>query len=421
MAKEDSGLFKSMIKPVPPLRRDIHLFEEQVDGQAVIGFHDERAYATPHFALPADSQQLLSLINGEFSVQQMLMYCSEEIKAEDLLDYIQFLDSHGVLDSDYYRAKARKTDLDYESADVHESVTAGLSYSADESELTSYLDKMFEGFEEDTEQDHSATSAKALFAPHIDPRIGISSYVKAFSAIRNLKPKRVLMMGTSHYSGLFGSHYDFKPFIGVDKDFDMVNGRIPSSTSAFEQLRKTQEQVGLQSLTFQDRAHRIEHSLELHALFLNYIWDHDFEIIPVLVGSFDELMYMENSSLEMEVDKMTGIISDEFYNDEDTFILVSGDLSHIGKKFGDEQAASAMIEQVNAFDQEFLDIAADNREDDLLKLMKSNFDAYRICGFSPLMSLMKSMPELKGKRISYDVWDEKERESAVTFGSILYS
>ena len=53
--------------------------------------------------------------------------------------------------------------------------------------------------------------------------------------------------------------------------------------------------------------------------------------------------------------------------------------------------------------------------------MKSNFDAYRICGFSPLMSLMKAMPDLKGKRVSYDVWDEKERESAVTFGSILYS
>ncbi len=418
MADSDSTLFRSMTKPVPPLRRDIHLFEEEVNGQPVIGFHDERAYATPHFALPAEAGQLLSLINGEYSVQQMLMYCSEEIKAEDLLDYIQFLDSHGVLESKNFKARAEKTDLDYEASEVHHSTTAGFSYSEDEAELKTYLDQMFEGFAED---ENGAKSAKALFAPHIDPRIGISSYVKAFSAIRHLKPKRVVMLGTSHYSGLYGQLYDFKPFIAVDKQFEMVNGSIPSSSAAFEQLKKAQKTADLQSLTFQDRAHRVEHSLELHALFLNYIWDHEYEIVPLLVGSFDELMYMEQSSLGVEVDKMAGVLSDEFLSDPDTFILVSGDLSHIGKKFGDEQPASAMIEQVNAFDQEFLDIAVENREEDLLSLMKSNFDAYRICGFSPLMSLMKSMPDLKGRRISYDVWDEKEKDSAVTFGSILYS
>ncbi|HKK45723.1 MAG TPA: hypothetical protein VJ964_09390, partial [Balneolaceae bacterium] len=62
-----------------------------------------------------------------------------------------------------------------------------------------------------------------------------------------------------------------------------------------------------------------------------------------------------------------------------------------------------------------------NQREQMLDLMTQDMDPYRICGFPPLYTFLNSMPELRGKVMGYDLWDERERESAVTFGSILYS
>ena len=418
MSDPKDHIFNSYIDPVPGIRPGIHIFEDENEGEKILGFHDDLGYATPHFGLPASAEQILSLVNGEYSIQQIMMYCSDEIKADDILRYVQFLDQNGILDSDCFRAHAEKMDLEYEQSGVHESNTAGISYSDDKASLEQYLNTMFEGFQAEKEFNKNP---KALFAPHIDTRVGISSYVKAFSTIQHIKPKRVVMIGTSHYSGLFGQLYEYKPFIAVDKNFRMVNGEIESDSEFFDQLKSVVQEQNIEGISFDSRAHRIEHSLELHALMLNHIWDHEYKIVPFLVGSFEELMYMSNSSLEKDIDKAVKVLRTLINEEPDTFILVSGDLSHIGKKFGDQVAATDMIEQVNAFDQEFLGVAADGDENGLLSHMKSNFDAYRICGFSPLMTMIKAFPDLNGEIISYDIWDEKERESAVSFGSILYS
>ena len=54
-------------------------------------------------------------------------------------------------------------------------------------------------------------------------------------------------------------------------------------------------------------------------------------------------------------------------------------------------------------------------------MMKENHDKYRICGFSTLVTFLTAFNGIEGKVLNYDVWDEKERESAVTYGSILFN
>ena len=41
--------------------------------------------------------------------------------------------------------------------------------------------------------------------------------------------------------------------------------------------------------------------------------------------------------------------------------------------------------------------------------------------FSPLVTFLTAFNGIEGKVLNYDVWDEKERESAVTYGSILFN
>jgi AmmeMemoRadiSam system protein B len=233
-----------------------------------------------------------------------------------------------------------------------------------------------------------------------------------------LKPKRVVILATSHYAGLYPNLYQNAPFILVDKDFEMPLDTIPRDQEAIKQLQNTDGELGISS---QDRAHRMEHSIELHLLFLSYLWDHDYQIVPFVVRGLDDLYYMENGQLGKQLSNFSDKLRTLYADDDETFFLISGDLAHFGKKFGDESPAQTMFDDVESFDRKFLEYGAQNNRADMLNLIKEEYDPYRICGFPPLYTFLQSMPDLKGDILSYDLWDERERNSAVTFGSILYS
>lgn len=409
-------LFNSYSKLIPPLRRDIQQIPIHQNGNVFTYFYDSLGYATPDFAIPSDSKAILSLIDGNRSVDDILKFSANGVTKEQILGYVRFLDEHGVLESQYFKEQADLIETEYEKSGIHNCTTAGISYPTNPLELKELLDTAFSG----SEHSDPVAKAKALYAPHIDPRVGMNSYVKSFSAIRNLKPKRVVILATSHYSGLYHPIYQELPFVLSGKTFSMPNGSVSSDTLSIDVIMNSFPDPLQAGATRQDRAHRVEHSIELHLLFLNYIWNHDFEIVPILVGGFDEIYYSSGSYREQQVDTFTTTLRNEF-NNEDTFFLISGDLSHFGHKFGDPKPASSMFDEVQLNDKRFLDTSSKGDVDKLLSLMKEEYDPYRICGFPPLFTYLKTFPDSKGTILSFDLWDEREQESAVSFGSILYS
>ncbi|MDZ7716834.1 MAG: AmmeMemoRadiSam system protein B [Balneolaceae bacterium] len=408
-------LFDSTTKPIPPVRWDLEIIPVQENGSSYLYFYDSRGYATQNFALDQQAARVLNLLDGHKSIEDLSPYLGKEVSKNQLLDYIKFLDKHRLLHSSYFKEYAEQVEQEYEAADVHEAVTAGLSYPADPDELTEYLDEAFQ--DADPSSTKHSHPVRALYAPHIDPRVGMESYVKAFQSIRHIKPERVVILATSHYAGMYPKKYQNKPFIISDKDFRMPLGTIKSDEKTIQKLLKNADKTGL---TKDDRAHRIEHSIELHLLFLSYLWDHDYKIVPIVVNGFDELLYMQDGHQGKQIEAFSKQLSKHFADDKDTFFLISGDLAHIGKKFGDTEPARKLFEEVKQFDKQFLDSAEQGSQEKMLGLIKEKLDPYRICGFPPLYTFLKTMPELKGKNISYHLWDEQERESAVSFGSVLY-
>ena len=412
----NSKLFNSLTEPIPQVRNDIQIIPIEENGSPYLYFHDERGYATANLALHREAGTLLSLIDGRKSVDDLESYLGEDVTKQDLLQFIQFLDKNRLLASEHLRAHINRTEEAYEKSDLHESVTAGSSYPEEPTELRQYLSEAFEKHA-DTHQAEFNGQPKALYAPHIDPRVALDSYVKAFAPIRELKPQRVVVIATSHYAGMYPEIYKEEPFVLVNKDFKLPLGTIQRDSEAIKMLVQAEGNTGI---TVHDRAHRMEHSIELHLLFLSYLWDHDFKVVPFLTRGLDDLYYMEDGYLGEQLENFSSLLNKKFGDDQDTFFLISGDLSHIGKKFGDSEAASTMFDKVNRFDKKFLEYGSQNKRGDLLELMKTDMDPYRICGFPPLYTFLQSMPELKGEILSYDLWDERERESAVSFGSILF-
>lgn len=397
------------------MRYDVQRIPVHQNGQSLIYMHDQMGYATSDFAIPAEAEAILSLINGVHSVEDIIAFSSEEVTKEQVLEYVQFLDQHKLLRSEFFEAESLRIEQDYEKALYHESYTAGSSYPSDPDELQKFMDEAFQQHETMKPVD----GASALYAPHIDTRVGLDSYVKAFSSIRELKPKTVFILATSHYSGLHPEQYRDTPFILSEKTFRMPNGEVRADTEVLKNLKRVQDELGeVSGISFSDRAHRTEHSIELHLLFLNYIWSHDFRIVPILVGGMDELLYSEDSFRRQQLDSFSEILRD--LSDEDSFFLISGDLSHFGRKFGDDFDAASRFEEVRSNDKQFIKISERGSPEELVSLIKKEYDPYRICGFPPLLTFLNTFSELSGSQVTYDLWDEKERRSAVSFASILY-
>jgi len=440
---------------LPPIRSDVEMIPVTHEGSELIYFHDPQGYLPGPIALDHQIAALVPMLNGQFSVRDIcndLKRYGSEVDEGLLLDFVRQLDEARLLLSPWFRHCKTEIEEHFEKQSVRPAVCAGSSYPLASNELREMLDAAFasngrpesdgrpeemDGIPEsrntsgipDTDEREAASQIKvngkegsdgfikALYAPHIDLRVGLASYVPAFRPLAGLRPRRVVLLATSHYAESYYPLYDGKPFIATRKDFETPLGTV---TADRDTLRILEEQADAAGCSFADRAHRSEHSIELHLIFLQHLWSHPFTLVPLLVGSLEEMYYAEDGDLGRKVDNMASFLRDHFSSDPDTLFVISGDLSHVGHKFGDESPASEMFGDIRAFDREFLGHAAAGESGELLQMMKRDYDPYRICGFPPLYTAMRALCDIKGKTTSYELWDERERESAVTFGSVLF-
>ena len=406
----DTLLFDSLTSPIPGIRQDLNIVPIKDDGRDLLYFHDVMGYASPNFALDSQVKTVLSLINNKTSVKEICKLSNGNISTDELLEFIQLLDQNRILNTKHFKLFSNKIEKQFEKSTVRKPALAGRSYPENPEQLNEYLTSFFEGINPSLTQD-----IKALYAPHIELSVGQNQYAEAFSHLSNLTPKRVVILATSHYAGYFPDIYDGKPFIATRKDFKLPHRLIETDRDYLNLLSVSDANNGV---TFSDRAHRIEHSIETHLLFASYFWKHDFRVIPILIGSFDEILYHNSGDLAGKIDRFTDQL--KALDDDDTFYLISGDLSHIGKKFGDQTRADLMKDKVQSIDKNFLEASANLETDQLLKNLASHYDSSRICGFPPLYTFINTFEHLNGDQINYHWWDETTTESAVSFGSIIY-
>lgn len=403
-------IYNTKSDTIPPVRRDVAIIPIADNGRNILYFNDPLQYVEEGFALDAKVEPILSLINGIHSVDKIVEVLENQISGDDLLHFVQLLDQNLILESPHYQEKSIKKESRFENKQVREPALVNQSYPNNRAELTAFLDDYLQ-----TNSNRGKKPQKALYAPHIDLRVGQDNYKNAFSTLHNIKPKKVVILATSHYSGYYGDYYSGKPFIGSNKDFSIPGRTFKADQKSIEILDNNAFDNGF---TTRDRAHRVEHSIETHLLLASHYWKHDFTVVPILVGGFDELFYKTDGEMGKKLNAFTSDL--RLIDDEDTFFLISGDLSHVGKKFGDVMPAEELRNDVENFDKSFMNYSSDNNSDGLIKFMANDLDQYRVCGFPPMLTFLKAFPKLKGEILQYDWWDEKERESAVSYSSIVY-
>lgn len=389
----------------PKLRDDVTIIYDQE--RRILRFEDERGYVREDLAFEQEFHQLFELLDGEHSLEQIVAEARRafdgNISLQHLAQLFAWLDEELLLDSPRYRRALR-----FLESDVVEPVCAGSVYPADPNKLRDYLDSILQLVPERAYPQH----ARIAFIPHIDYRVAAEHYAYPFNALRQSEFDLVVHIGTSHYGWQ-------DRFLLTAKDFLTPLGRIKTDVALVEELRR---EIGI-PLVRNDLAYQPEHALELHHVFLQHLFpDREFTVLPVLVTSFhDYLQRGQHPSMEQKftafVDALRRIIE---RSGRQVLILISGDLAHIGRRFGDEWDAAPMLDQLRGEDHEVLDAIASGKSENLFETIARSNDARRICGFPPAMTMLTAFKPGKGMVLDYGQWNDMPTKSAVSFGTVVW-
>ena len=144
---------------------------------------------------------------------------------------------------------------------------------------------------------------KAIIAPHAGYVYSGSIAASAYARLKPVKDKvsRVVLIGPSHRVAFRGMA------VSRAGTFSTPLGTIPVDQESIQKI------IGFPFVEYSERAHALEHSLEVHLPFLQETLA-DFKIVPIVAG---------DATPEQVADVIAAL-----WGGEETLIVISSDLSH---------------------------------------------------------------------------------------------
>ena len=377
---------------LPSFRVDVQISTHQEGAEQYLVLHDPFGIAEGPIMLHADMIDILSMCDGETTIEHVAASAGVPTDGPEIMQirlFIAELDNMGYFEGARAETLRRQAVEQWNALPTRPPVCAGSTYPQDPEELAKFL----AGFED--EQSESLTAAPTMvLLPHIDFRVAPHVYGRAYAHVRASKADLVVMIGTSHY-------WDGNPIVVTNKPFETPLGTVPVIEHPFYE-------------PLADIAHKPEHSLELHVVLLQHLWgSRPFEILPVLVTQ----SIFDPGNLEKIAQEIQDFVASTNRN---VLWLISGDLAHIGRKFGDELPAAMLTETVRSADQALVNALEDNNLANYRSQIDAHGNQFRVCGYAPTVLAHEARPVGRGRAIAYDIWDEIETQSAVSFATIIW-
>jgi AmmeMemoRadiSam system protein B len=411
-----------------PRLRPIEAFPVQQDGKTLIYLKDPLSLS-PTIGISPAGYFVISHFDGQHSfIDIQEAYCRQFgtlLFSDDLNNLVQMLDQHYFLLSERFLAHQRTVIEEFRRLPTRAAAHAGAVYKESRDELKVQLNGYFAapngpGF---PTPELETPAPKAIVAPHIDFHRGGPGYAWAYKALAESKGADLyLLLGTSHCGGRH-------PFILTLKDFETPLGSVETDKDFVKSLQERCAED-----LFQDEyLHRSEHSIEFQAIFLKYLAqrraeargeeEKPFKIVPILVSSFQPMIHSRIfPEQHPPVGTFLKALRDLISREARVVCLVAGvDLAHVGRQFGDrEEITGDFLKWVGLEDQRLIDCLAALDAPGFFNEVAKDQDRRRICGFSPLYSLIHLLEGRRGKNLKYSQAFTPETGSAVTFTSMIF-
>ncbi len=389
--------------PLARLRPGVECFPLTIGALEQVLAYDHSAYALQRSLVLPGAFRRFDLLNGRRSAAELQVQGHGTVA--EILSAVEQLDANFMLENAAARQRRSEVEVAFNDSAVRPAFAAGTVYPSSSAELETWLTELLD--------DPAAAAVKqssSIIVPHIDLRIGAATYAPAWRSLREADPDLVLVAGTAHY------HMD-DYFMPSFKDFETPLGRLETARDLWEEL---DARLSF-DLCRRERAHRIEHSIEFHLPFIQHVFKRRMpRILPLLIGSSHEWVARrgvpaDSARFNEFIDELRALLAESGLK---VAYVASVDFSHFGRKFGDEFDAHTRFPEVRAADAALIDAitAADERR--FFELVADVDDRWRICGLSPIYSLMRLIRPASAELLDYKVWDERERGSAVSYAAM---
>lgn len=393
--------------PLPSLRLDLDLVEVM---PGIVALYDGMGYTDTSVRLPLEIIDLLLEGGKGRTIAEVISEVDRNgrpIEAERFIEVVNLLETEGFFLSPGFYRRRDAIHREYNRLPVRPPAHAGFSYPEDPTELRTTLDRYLqEGSDRETDR-----TADGIFVPHIDPRVGGSTYGPAYNAIRDSDADTFVILGVPHTM-----YYDRVMFSTMD--FDTPIGRLRTDREFIDEFRS-----GLSAdLTTDEVAHMNEHSIEFQTIFLQHLFgDREIRIVPVLLGPLSE--YVESGKGGIEQDVGWTEIYRNFTRTAEVLgrkvcWIASVDFCHVGRKFGDLYDAADRLDEIRRHDLALVEEVEKGDPRGFLTRLIGNQNSFRVCGVSPMYALLRMIAPARGELLAYDQWDERDRCSGVSFASL---
>ncbi|MDZ7289511.1 MAG: AmmeMemoRadiSam system protein B [candidate division KSB1 bacterium] len=345
---------------------------------------------------------------GTFLPEEKLQQLVTELKRAHLLDDAEFQDYKMQLGRQFLAQPVRKA--------AH----AGMSYEADPVYLRQQLDGLYQSPEGAGMPDGIANGAnrnpyvQAAVAPHIDVRLGGPCYTFTYRTLAECEPADIyVILGTGH-SGLVNC------FSCLPKDFETPLGVVAHDAEFIADLQRRYPH----ELFAEPLPHRTEHTIEFQAIFLQHLFGSKrrFTIVPILCSySYlmltDQRFEREKRLIEDFVHALRATIA---ASPRRVCLIASVDFSHVGPRYGDSRPPDAdFLQRVMEADHRLLASIEEVNAAAFIDILERLQDRYRVCGFAPLHTMLAATTAKRGRLLKYDRGVVDDRNSIVTFASVV--
>lgn len=238
---------------------------------------------------------------------------------------------------------------------------------------------------------------KGVIIPHIDIFLAKETYQKFFSFLKNVKEKVIAIFGVPHF-------WFEIPFSLFPKNFK-VDDKIVETEINFVNKIKEKFDYDITSDYF---SFKREHSIEFPLIFISFL-EEDKKVLTFLVSESNR------EKLKEKAKKLLEVIREK----EDEFFFISSiDLSHVGRKFGDEKCFDP--EEV---DRKYIDYLLNLENEKGFDFLDKNENMTRIDGKNTnflFIEMLKGLDIKRGTLIEYKKYYEELTDSIVSYSFIVF-
>lgn len=257
-----------------------------------------------------------------------------------------------------------------------------------------------------------------VLSPHIDYNRGGEAYAWAYQALKEngTDADTYIILGTVHRPTA-------TRFIATSKDYDTPFGTIETDKALLEELEK---EFG-DSLTHEEFVHADEHTIELQATYLKYVFnDRPVKIVPILVGGFEELLEEEEEASpknQPDIQQFCAALRAVLERHGDKIGIIGGvDFSHCGPEFGQEQVNDEEREkEIEAGDRETLTSIETGDPDEFFNHFRPTMNERNICSIAPIYCVMEALKDrAKARVLTYQQANSQDKSGLVSFASVAF-